>query len=181
MTKKETFMNRDEKLARLIETASVWKMIAESKKDGKVIIDMYDIESLIGMLEDVQMKCGDFIDDDEKMADFHTMSKEAFLESYSYLTEDEYENTKTLYDAYWGPFYRRRFEELSEQYQKLKNVIQRMHTTTVRLGNSVYKDIDLNSDDYVYLFTVQEAYGDGSYYQDKKTGELYYEYFSIGD
>ena len=128
------------------------------------------------------MKCDNFIDDDEKMADFRTMSKEAFLESYSYLTEEEYENTKLLYDAYWGPFYRSRFEELSVQYQKLKNAIQRMRdVTVVRVGNSVYKDINLNSDDYVYLFTVQEAYGDGSYYQDKKTGELYYEYFSIGD
>lgn len=181
MTKKELFMSRDEKLARLIETASVWKLIAESKKDGKVIIDMYDIESLIGMLEDIQMKCGDFIDDDEKMVDFRLMSKEAFLESYSYITEEEYENTRLLYNADWAPYYKSRFEETIEENRRLKNAITNMHATTVRVGNSVYKNINLNSDDYVYLFTVQEAYGDGSYYQNKKTGELYYEYDSIGD
>ncbi len=35
----------------------------------------------------------DFIDDYEKMYDFGIMSKEAFLESYSYLTEKEYDLT----------------------------------------------------------------------------------------
>ena len=37
-----------------------------------------------------------FIDDDEKMIDFRTMSKDEFLRSYSYLTEEEYDNTAEL-------------------------------------------------------------------------------------
>ena len=36
-----------------------------------------------------------FIDDQEKMIDFLTLTKEEFLESYSYLTEEEYEATKS--------------------------------------------------------------------------------------
>jgi len=32
----------------------------------------------------------DFCDDAEKMVDFHQLSKEEFLESYSYITEQEY-------------------------------------------------------------------------------------------
>lgn len=40
---------------------------------------------------------GNFIDDLEKMRDFKTLSKEEFLNSYSYLTEAEYENTVDLY------------------------------------------------------------------------------------
>lgn len=36
----------------------------------------------------------DFCDDPEKMRDFYALSKKAFLESYSYLTEEEYELTE---------------------------------------------------------------------------------------
>ena len=35
----------------------------------------------------------DFTDDEEKMKDFFCLSKERFLESYSYLTEEEYNLT----------------------------------------------------------------------------------------
>ena len=34
-----------------------------------------------------------FINDEEKMNDFHNLSKEQFLESYSYLSEEEYDST----------------------------------------------------------------------------------------
>lgn len=45
-----------------------------------------------------------FIDDKEKMVDFLNMDKESFLRNYSYLTEDEYEDTvkacvKLAYEA----------------------------------------------------------------------------------
>tara|TARA_R100001463_G_scaffold84251_2_gene138800 strand:+ start:342 stop:500 length:159 start_codon:yes stop_codon:yes gene_type:complete len=39
-------------------------------------------------MTDVEYK--DFCDDAEKMVDFHQLSKEEFLESYSYITEQEY-------------------------------------------------------------------------------------------
>ena len=39
-------------------------------------------------------KNADFIDDKEKMNDFFILSKEEFLKSYSYLTEQEYNNTQ---------------------------------------------------------------------------------------
>ena len=35
-----------------------------------------------------------FTDDEEKMKDFYILSKEEFLQSYSYLTELEYDLTK---------------------------------------------------------------------------------------
>lgn len=38
-----------------------------------------------------------FIDDKEKMIDFKILSKKEFLKSYSYLTEEEYDNTLMLY------------------------------------------------------------------------------------
>ena len=38
-----------------------------------------------------------FLGDEEKMRDFTSLTKEEFLASYSYLTEDEYENTRVIY------------------------------------------------------------------------------------
>ena len=35
----------------------------------------------------------DFTDDEEKMKDFYFLTKEEFLNSYSYLTEEEYNLT----------------------------------------------------------------------------------------
>lgn len=39
-----------------------------------------------------------FIDDEEKMHDFRILTKDEFLRSYSYLTEDEYDITKFYVD-----------------------------------------------------------------------------------
>jgi len=39
-------------------------------------------------------KNADFLNDKEKINDFYILSKEEFLKSYSYLTEQEYDNTK---------------------------------------------------------------------------------------
>ena len=36
----------------------------------------------------------DFLDDKEKMLDFKKLSKDEFLKSYSYISEEEYEATK---------------------------------------------------------------------------------------
>ena len=54
-------------------------------------------------------KNADFIDDEEKMYDFVRLTKEEFLLSYSYLTEDEYDNTKKIYEER-----RDDYEQLSE-------------------------------------------------------------------
>jgi hypothetical protein len=44
-------------------------------------------------------KKGNFANDEEKMSDFCNLTKEEFLASYSYLTEEEYENTKAIVNA----------------------------------------------------------------------------------
>ena len=46
-----------------------------------------------------------FINDQEKMVDFFTITKEVFLNFYSYLTEEEYEETKKdvlTRSGYWN-------------------------------------------------------------------------------
>jgi hypothetical protein len=40
------------------------------------------------------IKYKDFCDDEEKMRDFHVLTEQRFLESYSYLTEEEYNLTR---------------------------------------------------------------------------------------
>ena len=40
------------------------------------------------------IKYKDFCDDEEKMRDFHFLTKQEFLKSYSYLTELEYNLTR---------------------------------------------------------------------------------------
>lgn len=45
-------------------------------------------------ISDRQMVEINFCSDNEKMVDFIEMSKEDFLKSYPYLTEEEYEATK---------------------------------------------------------------------------------------
>ena len=39
------------------------------------------------------IKNANFLDDIEKMQDFKILTKKQFLQSYSYLTEQEYDNT----------------------------------------------------------------------------------------
>jgi hypothetical protein len=41
-------------------------------------------------------KKNNFSDDVEKMRDFEELNKEEFLQLYSYITEEEYENTKMI-------------------------------------------------------------------------------------
>lgn len=43
-------------------------------------------------IEDIPLQA--FTDDPEKMRDFYLLSKDEFLQSYSYLTEEEYELTR---------------------------------------------------------------------------------------
>lgn len=43
-----------------------------------------------------------FINDMDKMQDFLALTKEEFLQFYSYLTEEEYDNTNKLYEELYG-------------------------------------------------------------------------------
>lgn len=45
-----------------------------------------------------------FESDDEKMIDFFNLDKDDFLESYSYLTEEEYEATKEYINNHYGEY-----------------------------------------------------------------------------
>ena len=48
------------------------------------------------------IKNANFLDDIEKMQDFRILTKKQFLQSYSYLTEQEYDNTAKAVQQ-WKP------------------------------------------------------------------------------
>ena len=45
----------------------------------------------------MNIKNADFLTDEEKMRDFKALTKDEFLVSYSYLTEEEYDNTDSRF------------------------------------------------------------------------------------
>lgn len=71
--------------------------------NGDLIADemmIFNINDAVDITEDngektfsTAMKYTDFLDDKEKMEDFAILTKEEFLMSYSYLTEEEYDLT----------------------------------------------------------------------------------------
>lgn len=58
-----------------------------------------------------------FIDDREKMEDFVELTREEFLESYSYLTEEEYDETADLLKDKANVWYKKYypFDELADE------------------------------------------------------------------
>lgn len=66
-----------------------------------------------------------FIQDHEKMVDFLRLSKEDFLKSYSYLTNDEYENTRRIFNKRctieWCPNCEEEVVIFSDRVQKCPN------------------------------------------------------------
>lgn len=67
---------------------------AREKVDRTPLGDMFEVFGACAGVEQVNEMCRiDFCDDMEKIADFITLSKDEFLEAYSYLTYDEYKAT----------------------------------------------------------------------------------------
>lgn len=78
----------------------------------------------------------DFIDDEEKMADFNKLTKQDFLDSYSYLTEEEYKLTMN------------KVKLLQEERDVSKNNIERLMKENFELRHRlacIADDIDIIS------------------------------------
>lgn len=65
-----------------------------------------------------KIKNTDFLNDEEKMRDFICLTKEEFLASYSYITEDEYDNT---YNRYYARELANVLREFAEKPQNIDN------------------------------------------------------------
>lgn len=102
-----------------------------------------------------------FCDDEEKMADFNKLTKEDFLDSYSYLTEEEYELTmnqvKLLQEE--KDVSKNNMERLLKENLQLKHrlaciaddieIIER-HINSFNLANKAFKQPSKNKDGSIY-------------------------------
>lgn len=81
-----------------------------------------------------------FIDDKEKMNDFKNLSKNEFLKSYSYLTEEEYDNTREIYNSLLDKVKsydetKIKQEELQKKLNKIENQILNMIPSNISKEN----------------------------------------------
>ena len=107
-----------------------------------------------------------FYKDKEKMHDFFILSKEEFLQSYSYLTEEEYDNTKQIVD-----------EEclMSPQlFDKVKARLQQMLADSVKYCLAciydLFEDYLISSEQEVELYNIadpNEKFNEVSEYYEK--------------
>lgn len=63
---------------------------------------------------------GNFIGDKEKMYDFTRLTKEEFMLSYSYLTDEEYDNTLVIYQ---------------QMLDEIRDVESKLHSFIEKLGS----------------------------------------------
>ena len=90
----EYLYNREDILGE--DTQADWDALGEIQRmddDGQIYKLSFDPDGHFGF---TITPFNHFADDPEKMIDFKELDKDEFLRSYSYLTEEEYDNTYTL-------------------------------------------------------------------------------------
>ena len=99
----DTVMNNDQyqKEFNLAENPEIYPYL--DYDNNEIVLDVGDNTYRLHITKDINViNQSSFIDDEEKMIDFNTLTKEQFLNSYSYITEQEYDNTlKQLEVTQW--------------------------------------------------------------------------------
>ena len=96
----DTVMNNDQyqKEFNLAENPEIFPYLDYAKNE--IVLDAGDHKYRLHITKDINViNESNFIDDEEKMIDFNTITKEQFLNSYSYITELEYDNTLKQLEA----------------------------------------------------------------------------------
>jgi len=95
------------------------------------------------------MKNANFINDEEKMRDFIALSKAEFLRSYSYLTEEEYNNTLQLWNK---KFLDDKLKFIEREYKIPEGYIE------VYLDSDGLYGIMIDGKDWSNYLSINEAY-----------------------
>ena len=119
-----------------------------------------------------------FIDDSEKMKDFVKLTKEEFLKSYSYLTEEEYDETaRILLDKCLENYQIIQFKDMCESNVDYGFILLNYKHTFTEFENEVYnsksrheKEIAEYGDDFEYIFGDEEL-----------NNKIDYEWLNISD
>lgn len=83
-----------------------------------------------------------FINDKEKMRDFKKLSKKEFLSSYSYLTEQEYDNTaRIILDGLYSNICNIEIDLSLEEKQYLVCWLKEEHEKTEKLIRKIESEI----------------------------------------
>jgi hypothetical protein len=90
----DTIMNNDQyqKEFNLAENPEIYPYL--DYDNNEIVLDVGENTYRLHITKDINViNQSSFIDDEEKMIDFNTITKEQFLNSYSYITEEEYNLT----------------------------------------------------------------------------------------
>ena len=100
-----------------------------------------------------------FFNDPDKMCDFIMLTKDAFLSSYSYLTEDEYENTRVIY---LKQLLDRKVNRIIEKYNLPVGYISTVideedRNFAIYLDDSIWSDCMDGAEAYEELMTLERG------------------------
>lgn len=130
-----SFLQKNENLINELDDNHLYKASLKDLKEKLKELNMASISQL------------SFIDDEEKMKDFPNISKEDFLSSYSYLSEEEYEATLEDFNKLNQKAVESRFsdtiktiEDINKVYDRNKDFIER--NISFRYSNPEYNEID---------------------------------------
>ena len=130
-----SFLQKNENLINELDDNILYKASLKDLKEKLKELNMAPISQL------------SFIDDEEKMKDFPNISKEDFLSSYSYLSEEEYEATLEDFNKLNQKAVESRFsdtiktiEDINKVYDRNKDFIER--NISFRYSNPEYNEID---------------------------------------
>ena len=100
-----------------------------------------------------------FFNDPDKMRDFIMLTKDAFLSSYSYLTEDEYENTRVVYlKQHIDRKVNRIIEEYNLPVGYISTVIdEEDRNFAIYLDNSIWSNCMDGAEAYEELMTLERG------------------------
>lgn len=96
----DTVINNDQyqKEFNLAENPEIYPYL--DYDNNEIVLDVGENTYRLHITKDINViNQSNFIDDEEKMIDFNTITKEQFLNSYSYITEQEYDNTLKQLEA----------------------------------------------------------------------------------
>lgn len=123
--------------------ASVSEEGSQQRKDYEYINSLYEktFENYVHA-ENIS-----FIDDEEKMRDFVKISKEEFLSSYSYLSEEEYNATSKDYDKLKQKAVHGRFSDSIKTIDDVNNIYEKSldfieQNISFKESNPEYNEID---------------------------------------
>lgn len=130
-----SFLQKNENLINELDDNHLYKASLKDLKEKLKELDMTPTSQL------------SFINDEEKMKDFPNISREEFLSSYSYLSEEEYEATLGDFNKLNQKAVESRFSDTIKTIEDINNVYNKnidfiARNISFKYSNPIYNEID---------------------------------------